>query len=74
MIHSLDASLELNELYESHFPNDFSSGTSLVFVFLTLLKTKLLKVQKAPLLRVIDANRLTCSIEPTHRKNFTNLD
>ena len=32
MIPSFDASYEGNELYESHFPYDLSSGTSLIFV------------------------------------------
>ena len=38
MIPSFDASYEGNELYESHFPYDLSSGTSLIFVFIDIIQ------------------------------------
>ena len=79
MIPSFDASYEGNELYESHFPYDLSSGTSLSFVYIDIIQYQTVGDAKAPLLRVIDSNRRikngsACSIEPNHRKNFTNLD
>ena len=79
MIPSFDASYEGNELYESHFPYDLSSGTSLIFVYIAIIQYQTVGDAKAPLLRVIDSNRRikngsACSIEPNHRKNFTNLD
>ena len=79
MIPSFDASYEGNELYESHFPYDLSSGTSLIFVYIDIIQYQTVGDAKAPLLRVIDSNRRikngsACSIEPNHRKNFTNLD
>ena len=47
MIPSFDASSEGNELYEPHFPYDFSSGTSLIFCSsLTFFNTKLLDMQR----------------------------
>ena len=79
MIRSFDASYEGNELYESHFPYDFSNGTSLSFVYIDFIQHQIVGDAKAPLLRVIDSNRRikngsACGIEPNHRKNFTNLD
>ena len=79
MIPSFDASYEGNELYESHFPYDLSSGTSLIFVYIDIFHYQTVGDAKAPLLRVIDSNRRikngsACSIEPNHRKNFTDLD
>ena len=79
MIPSFDASYEGNELYEFHFPYDLSSGTSLIFVYIDIIQYQTVGDTKAPLLRVIDSNRRikngsACSIEPNHRKNFTNLD
>ena len=38
MIPSFDASYEGNELYESHFPYDLSSGTSLIFVYIDIIQ------------------------------------
>ena len=69
MIPSIDASYEGNELYESHFPHDLSSGLSLSFVYIDIIQYQ----------TVGDANRRikngsACSIEPNHRKNFTDLD
>ena len=79
MIPSFDASYEGNELYESHFPYDLSSGTSLSFVYIDIIQYQTVGDAKAPLLRVIDSNRRikngsACSIEPNHRKIFTILD
>ena len=79
MIPSFDASYEGNELYESYFPYDLSSGTSLIFVYNDIIQNQTNGDAKAPLLHVIDSNRRinngsACSIEPNHRKNFTNLD
>ena len=74
MIPSFDASYERNELYESHVPYDLSSGTSTIFVY-----NDIFQYQTVGDARVIDSNRCikngsACSIEPNHRKNFTNLD
>ena len=79
MIPSFDASYEGNELYESHFPNDLSSGTSPIFVYIDIIQNQTVGDAKDPLLRVIDLNRRikngsACSIKPNHRKNLTNLD
>ena len=79
MIHSFDASYEGNELYESHFPYDLSSGTSLTFVYIDIIQYQTVGDAKVTLLRVIDSNiRIknvsACSIEPNHRNNFTDLD
>ena len=78
-IPSFDASYEGNELYESHFPYDLSSGTSVIFVYIDIIQYQTVGDAKARLLRVIDSNRRikngsTRSIEPNHRKNVTNLD
>ena len=78
-IPSFDASYEGNELYESHFPYDLSSGTSLIFVYIDIIQNQTVGDAKAQLLRVIDSNRRikngsACSIEPNHRRNFTYLD
>ena len=79
MIPSFDASYEGNELYESLVLYDLSSGTSMIFVYNDIIQNQTVGDAKAPLLRVIDSNRCikndsACSIEPNHRKNFTNLD
>ena len=69
---------ETNELFESHFPYDLSSGTSLIFVYIDIIHYQTVGDAKAPLLRVIDSKRRikngsACSVEPNHRKNFTKL-
>ena len=46
-----------NELYESHFPYDLSSGTSLIFVYIDIIQYQIVGGAKAPMLRVIDSNR-----------------
>ena len=79
MIPYFDASYEGNELYETDFPYDWSSWTSLIFVYIDIIQYQTVGDLKAPLLRVIHSNRriengIACSIEPNHRKNFTNLD
>ena len=79
MISSFDASYEANELCKFHFPYDLSSGTSLIFVYIHIIQYQTAGDAKAPVLRVIDSKRRiknvsACSIEPNHRKNFTNLD
>ena len=79
MIPSFDASSEGNELYEPHFPYELSSGTSLIFVYFDIFQYQTVGYAKATLLRIIESNRRikngsACSIEPNHRKNFTNLD
>ena len=38
MIPSFGASYEGSELYESHFPYDLSSGTSLIFVYIDIFQ------------------------------------
>ena len=73
MIPSFDASYEGNELYESHFPYDLSSGTCLIFVYIDIIQYQTVGDAKATLLRVIDSNRRikngsACSIEPNHRR------
>ena len=69
MIPSFDATYVRNELYESHFPYDLSSGTSLIFVYIDIIQYQTVGDAKATLLRVIDSNRRikngsACSIEP----------
>ena len=73
MITSFDTSYERNELYESNFPNDLSSGISLIFVYIDIIQYRTVGDAKAPLLRVIDSNRRikngsACSIESNLRK------
>ena len=51
----------------------------LIFVYIDIIQYQNVGDAKAPLLSVIGSNRLikngsACSIEPNHRKNFTNLD
>ena len=79
MIPSFDAPYEGNELCESHFPYDLSSGTCLIFVYNDIIQPQTDGDAKALLLLVIDSNRRiknggACSIEPNHQKNFTKLD
>ena len=54
---SFDASYEGNKLYESHFPYDLSSGTSIIFVYIDNIQYQTAGHAKSPLLRVIDSNR-----------------
>ena len=79
MTPSFDASYEAYELFVSHFPFDLSSRTSLIFVDIDIFQNQSVGDAKTPLLLVFDSNRrikngCACSIEPNHRKNFTNLD
>ena len=55
MIPSFDESYEGNKLYESHFPYDLSSGTSLIFVYIDIIQNQTVRDAKTPLLRVIDS-------------------
>ena len=53
--------------------------TILNFVYSDVNQNQTVGDAKAPILRMIDLKRLIkngniCSIEPNHRKNFTNLD
>ena len=69
MIPSFYASYEGNELYESPFPYDLSSGTSLIFVYIDINQYQAVGDAKVPLLRVIDSIRLIKNgNEPNHRK------
>ena len=45
-IPSFDASYGGNELYESHFPSELSSGTSLVFAYIDIIHPNLLEMQR----------------------------
>ena len=56
-IPSFDVSYEGNELYESQFPYDLTSGTSHVFVNFDILQYQNVGDAKAPLIRVIDSIR-----------------
>ena len=63
----------------SDYPVDISAGTQIMFVYLDIIHYQIVGDSKAPLLRVIGTNRrvkngYVCSIEPNHRKNFSNLD
>ena len=63
----------------SDFPVDISAGTQMMFIYLGIIRYQIVGDTKAPLLRVIDTNRrvkngYACSIEPNHRKVFSNLD
>ena len=60
-------------------PVDISAGTQMMFIYLDLFHYQIVGDTKAPLLRVIDTNQhvkngYACSIEPNHRKVFSNLD
>ena len=51
----------------------------MMFIYLDIIHYQIVGDTKAPLLRVIDTNRrvkngYVCSIEPNHRKVFSNLD
>ena len=63
----------------SDYPDDISAGTQMMFIYLDIIHYQIVGDNKAPLLRVIDTNRrvkngYVCSIEPKHRKVFSNLD
>ena len=63
----------------SDYPVDISAGTQMMFIYLDIIRYQIVGDTKAPLLRVIDTNRrvkngYACSIEPNHRKVFSNLD
>ena len=51
----------------SDYPVDISAGTQMMFIYLDIIHYQIVGDTKAPLLRV-------CSIEPNHRKVFSNLD
>ena len=51
----------------------------MMFIYLDIILYQIVRDTKAPLLRNIETNRrvkngYACSIEPNHRKNFSNLD
>ena len=61
------------------YPVDVCAGTQLMFIYLDISLYQIVGDTKAPLLRVIDTNRrvkngYACTIEPNHRKVFSNLD
>ena len=61
------------------YPVDVCAGTHLMFIYLDIIHYQIVGDTKAPLLRVIDTNRrvkngYACTIEPNHRKVFSNLD
>ena len=61
------------------YPVDVCAGTQLMFIYLDIIHYQIVGDTKAPLLRVIDTNRrvkngYACTIEPNHRKVFSNLD
>ena len=61
------------------YPVDVCAGTQLMFIYLDIIQYQIVGDTKAPLLRVIDTNRrvkngYACTIEPNHRKVFSNLD
>ena len=63
----------------SDYPVDISAGTQMMFIYLDIIYYQIVGDTKAPLLRVIDTKRrvkngYVCSIEPNHRKIFSNLD
>ena len=63
----------------SDYPADISAGTQIMFIYLDIIRYQIVGYTKAPLLGVIDTNRrvkngYACSIEPNHRKVFSNLD
>ena len=63
----------------SDCPVNISTGTQMMFIYLDIIHYQIVGDTKAPLLRVIDTNRrvkngYVCSIEPNHRKIFSNLD
>ena len=63
----------------SDYPVDISAGTQMMFIYLDKIHYQIVGDTKAPLLRVIDTNRrvkngYVSSIEPNHRKVFSNLD
>ena len=63
----------------SNYPVYISAGNQMMFIYLDIIHHQIVDDSKAPLLRVIDTNRrvkngYVCSIEPIHRKVFSNLD
>ena len=74
MIPSFDASYEGNELYESRFPYDLSSRTSLIFVYIDIIQYQTVGDAKAPLLRVIDSFSWVCRIAPILRISLINCN
>ena len=61
------------------YPVDVCAGTQLMFIYMDIIHYQLVGDTKASLLRVIDTNRrmkngYACTIEPNHRKVFSNLD
>ena len=63
----------------SDYPVGISAGTQMMFIYLDIIRYQIVGDTKAPLLGVIDTNRrvkngYACSIEPNHRKVFSNLD
>ena len=67
------------QIFTGDFAADLSAGSQLMFVYVDIIGYQFIGDTKTPLLRVIDTNRRLkngsiCSIEPTHRKVFSNLD
>ena len=67
------------QVFTADYATDLSAGSQLMFVYIDIIGYQFIGDTKAPLLRVIDTNRrlkngTICSIEPTHRKVFSNLD
>lgn len=61
------------------FPIDMTNGVQFAFVYIDIIDFQHLGDTKAPLLKVIDTdlrlkNGSVCSIEPTHKKVFSNLE
>lgn len=68
-----------DNVHRGVYPVDMTSGVQFVFVYLDIIDYQHLGDTKAPLLKVIDTdlrlkNGSVCSIEPTHRKVFSNLE
>ena len=63
----------------SDYPVDISAGTQMMFIYLDITHNQIVVGTKTPLRRVIDTNRrvkngYACSLEPNHRKAFTNWE
>ena len=61
------------------YPVDVCAGTQLVYIYLDIIHYQIVGDTKSPLLIIIDTNRrvengYACTIEPNHRKVFSNLD
>ena len=64
--------------YYGEFP-DLCAGKHLIFIYTNIIEYQYVGDAEAPLLRVIESkqrlkNGSVCELEPTHKRDFSNLD